>query len=550
MADDAGLLAEVQSILSAIEDRRTYHRLDYYEPYEFQKRFHNARGYKTDKPADARMLMAANQIGKTICGAYETAIHLTGLYPDDWDGTVFEHPIECLCGSNTNETTRDLMQKELFGLPQDDKQLGTGAVPRSCIGDRTRKPGVPNAFDTVMVKHHDRDGNVDGWSKVAFRAYEQGAKKHMGLRIHFGWMDEEPPADIWAQYLRGTFSTQGRLIITMTPEEGVTDVVHQFMTDLQIGQALIQATWDDAPHMTEEVREAKLAQVPKHEREMRSRGIPKMGTGLVFPVPDEDIMVEPFAIPHFWRRGIGLDFGWEHPAAAAWLALDPETNTTYVYNVYRKDRQLISTIASAIKSTPDGSWAPVAWPHDGMEKDRQSGKPIAQLYREQGLNMLINHFSNPPAPGQKEGQGGQGVEVGLTAMLEAMEEGRFKVFSTCPEFFDEKGTYHRVNGVLVKKRDDVMSATRYAFQSKRHFDTRDEELGMKEITITGVGLFSVNEHDLEVRVEVDGVWRRAIVEKVARVGGAISHICEPRGIANGSYVLPGPSRVEHCDGGG
>ena len=97
---------------------------------------------------------------------------------------------------------------------------------------------------------------------------------------------------------------------------------------------------------------------------------------------------------------------------------------------------------------------------------------MANLYRNHGLNMMVLPFSNPPAPGQDEGKGGQGVEVGIGAMLEAMEEGRFKVFSTCGDWFEEKSTYHRVNGQIVKVRDDLMSASRYIFQSKRHMDTR------------------------------------------------------------------------------
>ena len=33
-----------------------------------------------------RCFLAANRVGKTIAGGYETALHQTGLYPDWWDG--------------------------------------------------------------------------------------------------------------------------------------------------------------------------------------------------------------------------------------------------------------------------------------------------------------------------------------------------------------------------------------------------------------------------------------------------------------------------------
>lgn len=459
-------LEELQQVLNAIEDRRKFHKLEYYRPYAFQKAFHHARGHNTPENfARQKMLMSGNQQGKTLCGAMELAMHLTGQYPDWWEGIRFERPINAQCGSNTNEQTRDVVQKELFGDPDDERLLGTGSVPRDCIREKVRKPGVPNAFDSVRVRHVS-----GGASRITFRAYEQGAKKHMGSRIDYGWMDEEPPSDVYAQYHRGTFSTEGFLAITFTPEEGMTEVVHWFMSNIQNGQALITATWEDAPHLTPARREELLAQMKPHERDMRSRGIPLMGTGLVFPVNDDQLRVDPFDIPDHWPKLIGMDFGWEHPTAAAWQAWDRDNDTVFLYRGFREPQARIPVVASAIKRG-ESDWIPVVWPHDGMKKDPQSGRPLAQLYRDEGLNMLVNCFSNPPAPGQKEGQGGQGVEVGLLAMLTAMEEGRYKVFATFREWWAEKATYHRQDGKVVRLRDDIMSASRYAFQSKRFAGT-------------------------------------------------------------------------------
>jgi len=223
---------ETVGIIEQLETYRRTHKLEFYDPYEYQKKFHGA--LDTDgKLARQRALMAANQIGKTFCGAMETAYHLTGIYPDWWTGHRFPKSVEFIVASTTNETTRDRCQRELFGEPTNDKELGTGAVPLELIGERVRKPGVPNAYDSVLVKHAS-----GSWSKVYFRAFEQGAKKFMGYRIDGGWGDEEPPADVWSQLLRGTFATDGILYITFTPEEGVTEVVHQFINDLKPGQAL------------------------------------------------------------------------------------------------------------------------------------------------------------------------------------------------------------------------------------------------------------------------------------------------------------------------
>lgn len=459
-------LEETAAIIAKLEEYKKTHRLEYYKPYKFQKDFHNAKGFQTEKSARQRFLMAANQIGKTVCGAAEVAIHATGKYPKWWEGSTFNHPVEFLVASTTNETTRDRCQKDLFGDPLDDKAIGTGMVPLECIGERIRKPGVPNAYDSVLVKHVS-----GGWSKIVFRAYEQGPKKFMGSRLTGGfWGDEEPPAEIWSQMVRGTFATNGIGMLTATPEEGVTEVVAGFMNDIQTGQALIRATWDDAPHMTQERRERALAGIPAHERDMRSKGEPMVGSGLIFSVPEDLIICDPFEIPPHFARINGIDFGWDHPCATSFIAVDRDKDCVYVYDGYRASRSLIPVHASSSKT--HGDWIPCAWPHDGLVHDKQSGRQIADLYRDEGVNMWPVQFTNPPPPGVEEGKGGNGVEAGIFEMLDMMTTGRFKVFSTVKYWWEEARMYHRKNGKINAIRDDFISATRIAVMFRRHAQTK------------------------------------------------------------------------------
>jgi hypothetical protein len=81
---------------------------------------------------------------------------------------------------------------------------------------------------------------------------------------------------------------------------------------------------------------------------------------------------------------------------------------------------------------------------------------------------LPEKFSNPPSEDQQEGEGGNKVWPGLIEMNQAMLTGRFKVFSNLSPWFIEKASYHcDLKGDLVKKGEDIMSATRYAFMSRR-----------------------------------------------------------------------------------
>jgi phage terminase large subunit-like protein len=395
----------------------------------------------------------------------EVAIHATGRYPDWWKGHRFTRPISVLVGGLTNESVRDICQKELCGEPTDPKQFGMGSIPLDCLKNDKRKAGVPDALDSVQVKHIS-----GGFSKISFRAYEQGAKKHMGSRIDLGWLDEEPPEDIWAQYLRGTFSTKGILFITFTPEEGVTKVVYGFMNDLKPGQALIRATWDDAPHMSHERREQLLMAIPAHQREMRTKGIPLMGSGLVYAVPENEIVCEPIEIPSYWPRICAMDPGIGHDFAAVWLAWDRERDVVYVTDCYSKSGEKVSEHVSQLNRR--GNWIPVMWPHDALQRQPKSGEPLAEEYRQEGANMWHEEFSNPPSPGVEEGKGGNSVEYGIEHILHRMQTGRFKVFKSLTQWLEEWRMYHRDDGKIVKQFDDLMDATRYACLSLRHATTQ------------------------------------------------------------------------------
>lgn len=80
----------------------------------------------------------------------------------------------------------------------------------------------------------------------------------------------------------------------------MTTVVSAFMNDLKSGQSLITATWDDVDHLDEKTKDQLLAVYSPAERDMRSKGIPVFGSGLVFPVSEEDIVCEDFDLPeHF-----------------------------------------------------------------------------------------------------------------------------------------------------------------------------------------------------------------------------------------------------------
>ena len=170
-----------------------------------------------------RCFMAGNRVGKTIGGAYETTLHLTGRYPDWWDGRRFDKPTHAWAAGKTLETTRDIVQLELYGQPG---QPGTGMIPADDIIKARSRPNTNGALDFIRVRHQS-----GGESVLGFKSYDQGRKAFEGTAKHWIWLDEEPPAPIYNECLTRTATTQGLIAITFTPLEGATEVVLDFLTN-------------------------------------------------------------------------------------------------------------------------------------------------------------------------------------------------------------------------------------------------------------------------------------------------------------------------------
>ena len=472
-------------LLREQKKRLRFNRIDQYDPYPYQQQFH-----ETSKDSNQRLLMAANRIGKSFCGAAEMSYHLRGIYPDWWKGRRYDQPITAWAGGVSNETTRDIVQAELLGSPDDPDAFGSGAIPKNYIIKTERKPGVPNAKSVALIRHVS-----GGNSSLHFKAYEMGVEKWQGRSVDVVWLDEEPSRDIYSQAVTRTLDRRGMVYMTFTPEAGMTETVAAFMNRIQAGQSLVNATWDDASekiksmkgqqgHLSEAVMEQILSAYSPHEREMRRYGRPSIGSGLIFPVDEEKTIIDPVEIKDHWPRIAAIDFGWDHPTAVVWCAVDRDEDVFYVYDCHRESKASPAIHAQTIRSRPH--FIPIAYPHDGNRRDSMGNPGLADQYRNLGCNFLLEHFSNPPALGNNKGS--NSIEEGLMAMLQSMEAGNFKVFSTLSNWFEEFRMYHRKGGKVVPFRDDLMSATRYAFQSQRFAVSGSDPAWTQDITYKNYGI--------------------------------------------------------------
>ena len=177
--------------------------------------------FKAGRFFKERAFIAGNRSGKTVAGCYELVLHLTGLYPDWWEGKRFNTPIQAWAASETNETTRDILQAQLLGKRG---EYGTGVIPKECIKRTTSRPGIPDAVQDVYVRHI-----TGGTSVLGFKSYVQGIESFMGTERHVVFFDEEPPPKIWSEAITRTMTTHGIIYATFTPLQGLSDVVLSFL---------------------------------------------------------------------------------------------------------------------------------------------------------------------------------------------------------------------------------------------------------------------------------------------------------------------------------
>lgn len=185
-----------------------------------------------EKTDDEIALFGGNRTGKTHCGCFADALHLTGLYPSWWPGRRYTHPINMWVATDTAKNTRDILQDKFCGPPGQEEKYGTGMIPGDLIVRRTVKHGLADAFESVFVRHVS-----GGLSTLQFKSYDQGREAFQGTRQHRIHLDEEPKLEIYTECLLRLMSTvpgepNGTLVLTETPLLGVSDLMITFLPEL------------------------------------------------------------------------------------------------------------------------------------------------------------------------------------------------------------------------------------------------------------------------------------------------------------------------------
>lgn len=393
------------------------------------------------------LALCANRVGKTTCGAYATALHLTGQYPDWWPGRRFKHATTGWVCNTSGTKVRDINQFELLGPPG---AFGTGMIPGDAIITTKSKSGVADGVEIIYVKHVN-----GGHSRAIMKSYQEGREGFQGERPNFIWPDEEPPGAIDEEMSMRLMSTVpgqpgGIKYITFTPLEGYTTVVKSYLESDDPDKHVVKMGWRHVPHLTvEEIEKMSKKYLPSQLR-ARSEGEPSMGLGAVYPVEDvEALMVDPFQIPATWPRWYGMDVG---KTAVIWFAWDRDADVMYLWDEYYSEQYNPALHALAIKAR--GEWIPGVVDPSSLQSSQHDGEKLVNTYRTLGLKLATADNA---------------VEAGIQEVWMRLSTGRLKIFKPLGRWKEEFGRYHRRNvetvfGIqskIVKKFDHLQDATRY-----------------------------------------------------------------------------------------
>lgn len=394
-------------------------------------------------------VFGANRVGKSLGWCYALACFLTGKYPDWWEGRRFHKPINAWAAGVTTTLVRDSLQRYLIGT----RSTPGGFIRAEDIEHITW--GHDDCASRVVIK-----SSFGGYSQLEFKTYKMEQAAFQSATLDVALMDEEPKAFIYTEAVTRTATSSGLVLTGFTALNGVTPLIAHLLPEFADGEPTTREEsshwydfigWDDVPfaHLSEKERRETMASYLPHEIDARTKGIPRLGSGKVWPVDSTTFTVPAFDVPPHWPRLKAVDPGFNHPTGVLDIAYDLDADAMYIVGEYRKNMQHIAIHAEAIMRA--GGWIPCVI--DPAGASIEDGDRVYELYKKA--------LRNPCFRAEK------GITKGLQEVYDRMLDGRFFVFNTCRLWLGEYNIYSRdERGRIIEGTEqhhfDLMACTRYA----------------------------------------------------------------------------------------
>src|SRR4029077_12165873 len=219
---------------------------------------------------------------------------------------------------------------------------------------------------------------------------------------------------------------------------------------MRVSKFVVNAGWDHCAHLTKEQKEEEMTRIQPYQREARSKGMPTLGAGAIYPVPEDYVLCDPFEIPDWMFQCYALDVGWNR-TAALWAAQDPNTDIVYLYSEYYRAEAEPPVHANAIKSR--GAWIPGVIDPAARGRGQRDGQRLIKVYQELGLDTLTESEND--------------IESGIYECWIRLSTGRMKAFRTLQNWLAEFRFYQRDEKGRIKdgQADHLMDDMRYIILS-------------------------------------------------------------------------------------
>lgn len=271
-----------------------------------------------------------------------------------------------------------------------------------------------------------------------------------GVHVRAAWLDEagQMRREAWDVVLRRVGFHKGRILLTTTPYNLgwlKTEIYDRWKAGDR-NYDVVQFASIMNPAYPEEEFERARDTLPDWKFRMFYLGQFARPEGLVYQEFDPaKHVVEPFRIPAGWRRIIGIDFGYNNPTAAIWLAVNPD-GVVYAYREYYQRNKL----------------------------PQESGQEIKRLSQDERIELAACDPSEPATIEEYRRLGiparaaDNAVKEGIEAVITLMKSNRFFVFRGLVNLLDEIENYRwaekneQLKDEPVKEYDHAVDALRYA----------------------------------------------------------------------------------------
>jgi phage terminase large subunit-like protein len=444
-------------LMIALCEKEKYINFEYYNPLKSGHLKH-LEFHRAGKYAQERALFGGNRSGKTNTVSIETSQHVTGRYSPYWEGYIYDHPLESWVCSVTSREIKDLERRFFEGINE------------------------PPWIHPSLIEYHSKIDHMykirhssGGLSTMVFKTYAQGRETYQATKLDHAQCDEEPPYEILSEIrlrlMKTSANHHGMLMLAMTPLMGVTRTYLHFsqklinpqdpnsgVENISEGQLIgskcyFLIGWDDAPHLPKEEQERLISGMSPHEIEARTKGIPSLGSGMVYPIMESFITCDPFPIPEHWPRVFGLDFGINpDPTAAAFIAHDRDNDILYVYGEYSMAG--LTPQHHAVELMKQGAdWIPCIYDTSGNAISPTDGERLTDMYADCGIRFMY--------PAEKKDK-----EASILEVLQRMQSGKLKIFKTCFKTMTELRMYARnEKGLIIKGNDHILDSIRYGIRT-------------------------------------------------------------------------------------